>query len=62
MPGTGFPETMRLRGVYDLGMAKAPTREDHRAVMQIALSGLAAGMPLGEIGRRLEPIASRGVV
>jgi hypothetical protein len=36
-----------------------PTEQDHRAAVTIALSGLARGLELGEIGRRLEPLHPR---
>jgi hypothetical protein len=41
-------------------VAKAPSPHDRLAVMQIALSGLAAGQGLGEIARRLEPMHPKG--
>jgi hypothetical protein len=49
-----------FHGVYDLGVAKEPSPEDRQLAMQIALSGLASGTPLGEIGRQLEPLHPGG--
>jgi hypothetical protein len=41
-------------------VVKAPSPEDRQVAMQIALSGLATGTPLGEIGRQLEPLHPQG--